>query len=189
MHTCRYILQWHSLCTHWSRQFTELCWRVQFRELIIGFKPFRKLFHWIFVVHLKTRTVARALTRFVSDTVSLSTPQMICFFMFLFTRLIDLILIWHWQYVTHVSNIVDLSVPLSIQKNTAIMMTIATCVGSIRWAEDLHTWLGFSLAGFWSFDTLSLAFAYMLLPLIAFLIYSTRWPGVISSLILCKTFS
>ena len=42
-HTCRYILQWHSLCTHWSRQFTELCWRVQFWELIIGFIPFRKL--------------------------------------------------------------------------------------------------------------------------------------------------
>jgi len=59
--------------------------------------------------------------------------------MFLLTGLIDLILIWHWQYVTHASNIVDLSVPLSVQKNTAIMMTIATCVGSIRWAEDLHT--------------------------------------------------
>ena len=28
-------------CTHWSRQFTELCWRVQFRELVIRFITLR----------------------------------------------------------------------------------------------------------------------------------------------------
>ena len=27
---------------HWSQQFTELCWQVQFRELIIGYIPLRK---------------------------------------------------------------------------------------------------------------------------------------------------
>ena len=31
-----------TLMLHWSRRFTELCWPVQFRELVIGFEPLRK---------------------------------------------------------------------------------------------------------------------------------------------------
>ena len=43
-----------TLCTHWSRQFTELCWRVQFWELIIGFIPLRKPHVRPYVTHRST---------------------------------------------------------------------------------------------------------------------------------------